>query len=93
LNDGSDQFGDYTPGADPGRWQFTPPYEGFIFAPAWRFVRTWGLDRADQFRVPEAPPALESEQYAIEYNEVKANGHISSVYAHARPDSLWKVLV
>ena len=78
LNDGSDQFGEYTPGTGPGRWQFTPPYDGFIFAPAWRFVQTWGLDRADQFRVPEAPPALASERYARDYNEVKANGHITS---------------
>jgi len=32
---------------------------------------------ADQFRVPEAPPALAGAQYAIEYNEVKAIGHIN----------------
>lgn len=79
LNDGSDQFGEYTPGTDPGRWQFTPPYEGFIFVPAWQFVHTWGLDQADQFRVPEAPPALGSEGYAADYKEVKADGHLASI--------------
>ena len=78
LNDGSDQFGEYTPGTQPGDWQFTPPYEGFIFVPAWQFVHTWGLDSADQFRVPSAPPALDSERYAADYNEVKADGHLTS---------------
>jgi hypothetical protein len=81
LNDGSDQFGEYTPGTAPGRWQYTPPYDGinsFIFVPAWRFVTTWALDRADQFRVRRAPPALSSAQYAREYNEVKTIGHINS---------------
>lgn len=79
LNDGSDQFGEYTPGTDPGRWQYTPPFEGIIFVPAWRFVTPWTLDRADQFRVPEAPPALASAQYALEYNEVKGIGDLHSV--------------
>ena len=78
LNDGSDQFGEYTPGNQSGQWQFTPPYDGFIFAPAWQFVDTWGLNTADQFRVPSAPPALSSALYAAEYNEVKSKGHITS---------------
>jgi hypothetical protein len=76
-NDGSDQFGEYTPAATLGRWQYTPPYEGFIFVPAWRFVNTWGLEQADQFRVTEAPPALTSALYATEYNEVKAKGSLT----------------
>lgn len=81
LDDGSDQFGDYTPGTAPGRWQFTPPYDRppFIFAPDWQFVTPWGLDRADQFRVLEAPPALTSQRYAHDFNEVKANGSLTSV--------------
>ena len=66
------------PGLHPGRWQYTPPFDGFIFAPAWQFVDTWALARADQFRVPEAPPALDSAEYAAEYNEVKTMGSLNS---------------
>src|SRR5687767_11395620 len=69
LNDGSDQFGEYTPGNQPGDWQYTSPFEGFIFVPAWQFVHTWGLDSADQFRVPSPPPALDSVRYATDYKD------------------------
>jgi hypothetical protein len=39
----------------------------------WRFVRPFALRRANQFR-PGPPPALSSERYARDYNEIKAVG-------------------
>jgi len=40
---------------------------------AWPQRKPWLLERADQFR-PGAPPALTSERWARDYNEVKALG-------------------
>lgn len=37
----------------------------------------WGLQSADQFR-PEAPPPLDSERWAQDYNEIKAVGAVDS---------------
>ena len=63
----------YSPGADPGRYQLTPP--GFATpantgAPGWSpfaLVSPW------QFR-PNGPPALESRRYAKEVAEVMLIG-------------------
>lgn len=41
--------------------------------PLWSQRKPWLLERADQFR-PGPPPALTSERWAREYNEIKALG-------------------
>jgi hypothetical protein len=67
----------YTPGTDPGDWQPTPP----AFAPAlnpWiSQMQPFAILRASQFRAP-APPALTSNQYAKDFNEVKSIGSVNS---------------
>lgn len=76
--DGSDVpvVGDYTPGEGPGRYQFNPPFE-FAFVPDWRHLQPFALTSPDQFRsVPH--PALDSEAYAADFNEVKAIGEMNS---------------
>jgi hypothetical protein len=66
----------YTPGTGPGRYQFVPPFDGFIYRPGWQFVTPWTLDGVDQFR-SDPPPALGSQKYATAYNEVKTTGVLS----------------
>jgi hypothetical protein len=79
LNDGTnvDLFSpNYTPGTQPGDYQFVPPYD-FAFAEDLRYATPFGLKSPKQFRVP-APPALTSRIYAKSYNEVKSVGAINS---------------
>jgi len=78
ATDGSDTpiVGDYVPRADPGRYQFTAPFD-FAFLPGWRTLRPFALARPDQFR-PKPPPALDSKAYADGYAEVKATGQAGS---------------
>jgi PAP2 superfamily len=56
----------------PGIYQAVPPFD-FVFAPKWADVKTFSLDRKDQFR--SAPhPTLGSLEYALAFNEVKEIG-------------------
>jgi hypothetical protein len=63
----------YKPGTGLGKYQFVPPFDGFINQPGWVSVKTWVLESADQFR-SAPPPALKSPEYAKDYNEVKKVG-------------------
>ena len=56
----------------PGMYQTVPPFD-FVFAPHWAQMKSFGLARNDQFRVPP-PPALTSEAYARDFNEVLRYG-------------------
>jgi hypothetical protein len=66
----------YTPGMQPGDYQFVPPYD-FTFAEDFRYATPFGLKSPEQFRVP-APPSLRSRAYARAYNEVRSFGHLDS---------------
>jgi hypothetical protein len=72
-NDGSAAVVEYKPGKEPGKHQFTPPYDGYINKPGWLAVKPWTLEAANQFR-SAPPPALNSPEYAKAYNEVKRSG-------------------
>ena len=62
----------------PGVYQLVPPFD-FIFAPHWEHVNLFSLQSKNQFR-PGPYPALESEEYAMNYHEVLEIGsHTSSV--------------
>lgn len=64
------------PSTTPGVYQAVPPFN-FYFAPFWENVKLFGLQRKDQFRsVP--PPALNSDAYAMAFNEVKMMGKLNS---------------
>jgi hypothetical protein len=73
--DGADtallDFG-FPQGTAPGEWIFTPD-RPFAFAPDWAHVKPFVLDDASQFR-PGPPYALDSPDYAADFNEVKALG-------------------
>lgn len=73
ANDGSAAVVDYAPSAGAGRFQFVPPFDGFIFRPEWRFVTPFALTSVSQFR-SAPPPALGSAEYRDAFNEVKATG-------------------
>jgi hypothetical protein len=66
----------YTPGTQPGDYQFVPPYE-FALAEDFRYAKPFGLTSVDQFRVA-APPALRSRSYATAYREVASVGAVDS---------------
>src|SRR5262245_44687435 len=98
--DGWDAVVPYTPGAEPGDWQPTPP----AFAPAaftqWRQVTPFGLRSGSQFRLPP-PPGLRTGRYAHDYLEVMLVGRVDSpfrpqdrtdvarFYAAATPVQVW----
>ena len=66
----------YTPGTAPGDYQFTPPFT-FVYGTGWPNMRPFAIASGSSFR-PAGPPALTSEQWAAEYNEVKALGSATS---------------
>lgn len=74
ADDGSAQaqFNYIAPGAGmPGVWQPLPNQTALLAG--WGNVTPWVLRSGSQFR-PDAPPALSSEQYASDYNEIKLIG-------------------
>ena len=78
ADDGSAQaqFNYIAPGAGmPGVWQ--PLLNQTSLLPGWGSVTPWVLRSGSQFR-PDAPPALSSEQYASDYNEIKLIGAANS---------------
>jgi hypothetical protein len=77
ANDNIDNFGTYTPGTGPGKYQFVPPFD-FVLQPALASVPPFALTSASQFRVSTPPPALNSAQYTNDFNEVKATGVLNN---------------
>lgn len=77
-NDGAlaDPIGAIEPSTVPGVYQAVPPFN-FVFAPQWKTMQTFGLQKPDQFRM-EAFPALNSAAYTAAFNEVKAIGQKNS---------------
>jgi PAP2 superfamily len=73
ANDGSDAIVPPPGGSGPGVWVPTPPAFAPYLLPQWGFVTPFAMNSSSQFR-PPGPPALNSEQYAADYNEVKALG-------------------
>ncbi len=63
----------YVPTMEPGTWNPTFPDYTPPITPHWGNLRPWTLDTSDQFR-PPAAPALDSERYAQEFNQVKELG-------------------
>jgi len=76
ATDGIDNFGTYTPGTGPGKYQYVPPFD-FINQPALMNVPPFGLRSANQFRSPP-PPALNSSKYTSAFNEVQSTGALNS---------------
>lgn len=78
AGDGADKdpIGTIPPAAAPGVYQPVPPMP-FLFAPDWKNMKLFSLQRMDQFR--SAPfPALNSALYAKDLEEVKTTGRNNS---------------
>ncbi len=71
--DGWDFPGTYQFRQGPGRYQTTPPWDGLVAQPGFRFARPFVLDYSQQFR-PPPPPPLRTTAYARAYHEVKEYG-------------------
>lgn len=73
ANDGSNAIVQPPGGSGPGVWIPTPPAFLPYLLPQWGFVVPFGMSSSSQFR-PPGPPALDSQQYAADYEEVKQLG-------------------
>ena len=73
---GADPVGLIQPSETPGVYNVVPPFN-FIFAPFWENVKPFGLQTKNQFR-SVAPPALNSQTYAVDFLEVKDRGKLNS---------------
>jgi hypothetical protein len=72
----------YLGGSAVGQWRPTPPAFAPGLLPQFATMTPWGIESPDQFR-PEGPPALNSDQYAKDFNEVKAMGSAGSMLRSA----------
>ena len=73
AHDGRDATVTYVPGSGPGVWVPTPPAFLAAQAPETAFVQPFALNSPSQFR-PDGPPDLTSDEWARDYNEIKALG-------------------
>jgi hypothetical protein len=64
-------------GTDPGEWRPTPPAFAPGTNPQVAVMDTWVVASHSQFR-PGGPPALQSSEYAEDYNEIKVMGSSDS---------------
>jgi len=86
LGDAPSLFVVYPQGTAPGEyrsyapWSFPGPawQPNSVYAPTWGETKPFGVMSGDQFRA-EPPYALNSPEYAADYNEVKTIGSESSV--------------
>ncbi|MGH3012834.1 MAG: vanadium-dependent haloperoxidase [Gaiellaceae bacterium] len=75
--DGYDFQGTYTFRVGPGQYQTTPPFDGFVLQPGFRFARPFALSWPSRLR-PKGPLALKSRAYAEAFDEVKEMGRVDS---------------
>ena len=73
---GYDSEGEFNPGNEPGEYRITPPFDEPI-GTGWPDTEPLSMASSDQFR-PGPPPALDSETYAREFEEVKRLGRKAS---------------
>ena len=87
ANDGWDQpVTPYVLPSLPGYYQVTPPQNATVTFTHYPEVQPFVIDR--QRMLVEAPPALTSERYARDYNEVKAIGGAISTVRTAEQTSI-----
>jgi hypothetical protein len=70
-------FPEYVLPTLPGYWQPTPPANSTATLTNYPHVRGFIVDNGHHF-LPEGPPALTSERYAADFNQVKAWGAVNS---------------
>ena len=75
-NDGYDSKGEFIPGNEPGSYRITPSFEEPI-GTGWPETDPMAMNSPDQFR-PGPPPAVDSEAYVRDFEEVKRLGRKAS---------------
>ena len=75
-NSGYDSEGEFNPGNEPGEYRITPPFDEPI-GTGWPDTEPMAMTSPDQFR-PGPPPAVNSEAYARDFEEVKRLGRKAS---------------
>src|SRR5260370_284484 len=78
ANDGLLANVPYTPPVCPGFWLPTPPAFGPPLTPWLSQMVPFTMSGAAQFFPDEGPPALDSQQWIDDYNQVKALGALNS---------------
>jgi PAP2 superfamily/Domain of unknown function (DUF4114) len=76
ANDGSKTVVPYTVSTEIGKWQPTSAVTSPLL-PQWGQVTPFALESGSQFR-PDAPPALNSAEYAKDFNQTKDLGSLNS---------------
>jgi hypothetical protein len=76
--DGWDAVVSFETGGEPGEWVPTPPAFAAPLGPHWGSVSPFALTSGDQFRA-DAPPALDSAEYAAAFDEVMRLGSATSM--------------
>ncbi|NWG72683.1 MAG: vanadium-dependent haloperoxidase, partial [Parvularculaceae bacterium] len=71
--DGSSTSVPYIPSSLPGQWQRTPPFSRPPLTPQWRYVDPFCIPDLTPF-LPKPPPPLDSEEYARDFEQVRALG-------------------
>lgn len=79
ANDGLAANVVFTPPVGPGFWLPTPPAFGPPATPWLGQMTPFTMTSAGQFFPDEGPPALDSQEWIDDYNQVKALGAIDSV--------------
>jgi PAP2 superfamily len=77
VDDGWDFQGTYEFRSEPGQYQTTPPWNGFVAQPGFRFARPFVLAAPAHVR-PVPPPPLTSAAYAAALREVQEYGAADS---------------
>ncbi len=76
AGDGRDAVVAFTPWTGPGNWRPTPPaFAPTPLTPWMATMRPFMIESPSQFRA-EGPPALDSAQWANDYNETKQYGSL-----------------
>ncbi len=75
--DGSGTIVQYIPGVGAGYWVPTAPAFAPALLPQWGDVTPFGVSSAEAF-LPVPPPALDSQAYAEEWEQVRALGAVNS---------------
>jgi hypothetical protein len=77
ANDGSDAYVTYPGSTDIGMWRPDARMYDLADDPQWGDVTPFALSSGDEFR-PDAPPALDSAEYAASVEEVRSLGGATS---------------
>ncbi len=72
-----DSAGTYSYDSRPGAYRTTPPWNGFVAQPGFRYATPFGLTTPSELR-PPPPPSLSSANYVAALDEVRRMGSLTS---------------